>query len=55
MVFVWNLLYDCDDDVLEVMFGEYFGSIKECWVAREKGSTTYRGFGYVKFVIVDDV
>ena len=54
MVFVRNLPYDCDDDALEATFGEHFGPIKECWVAREKGSTTHRGFGYVKFAIADD-
>ena len=54
MVFVRNLPYDCDDAALEATFGEHFGPIKEAWVAREKGSTTHRGFGYVKFAIAED-
>jgi len=54
MCFVRNLPYDCDDETLEMAFSDRFGPVKECWVVREKGSTTHRGFGYVKFAIAED-
>lgn len=54
MCFVRNLPYDCDDETLETTFSERFGPVKESWVVREKGSTTHRGFGYVKFAIPED-
>lgn len=51
MVFVRNLPYDADDAALEETFSNEFGPVKEAWVVREKGSSTHRGFGYVKFAI----
>ena len=54
MIFVRNLPYDCDDGKLEELFSNEFGPIKESWVVREKGSSTHRGFGYVKFALADD-
>jgi len=51
MVFVRNLPYDADDATLEDAFSNEFGPVKEAWVVREKGSSTHRGFGYVKFAI----
>ena len=54
MVFVRNLPYDCDDEKLEELFSNEFGPIKESWVVREKGSSTHRGFGYVKFALPED-
>ena len=54
MVFVRNLPYDADDAALEDAFSNAFGPVKECWTVAERGSTTRRGFGYVKFAIAED-
>jgi nucleolar protein 4 len=53
-VFVRNLSHSTTDEQLSSAFSE-IGLVKEAWVAREKGTQTHRGFGYVTFLSEQDL
>ncbi|XP_072097237.1 RNA-binding protein 28 [Mobula birostris] len=52
-VFVRNLPTSANNERLEEIYSE-LGPVKRCFVVKEKGSQTCRGFGYVTFALPDD-
>lgn len=52
-LFVRGLPNTASGEKLEQLFSEV-GPVKQCFVVREKGSETCRGFGYVTFSMLDD-
>lgn len=52
-LFVRCLSYTTSDKKLENVFSEY-GPVNRCFVVKEKGSDTCRGFGYVTFAVRED-
>ncbi|XP_078533900.1 RNA-binding protein 28 [Lissotriton helveticus] len=52
-LFVRGLPNSASGEKLEQLFSEV-GPVKQCFVVREKGSETCRGFGYVTFSMLDD-
>eukprot|EP00124_Ichthyophonus_hoferi_P004561 Ihof_evm1s519 gene=Ihof_evmTU1s519 len=52
-VFVRGLPFDATNEELEALFGDV-GPVKECFVVKDKESSTPKGFGFVKFALKDD-
>ncbi|XP_055509262.1 RNA-binding protein 28 [Leucoraja erinacea] len=52
-VFVRNLPTSANNERLEEIYSE-LGPVKHCFVVKEKGSQTCRGFGYVTFSLPED-
>ncbi|XP_077452686.1 RNA-binding protein 28 [Stigmatopora argus] len=52
-LFVGSLPSSASNERLEEIFSE-FGPVKQCFVVREKGSETCRGFGFVTYAMEED-
>ncbi|KAF4071995.1 hypothetical protein AMELA_G00269320 [Ameiurus melas] len=52
-LFVQNLPASASSEQLEELFSEV-GPVKRCFVVRDKGSETCRGFGYVTYCMAED-
>ncbi|XP_041794495.1 RNA-binding protein 28 isoform X2 [Chelmon rostratus] len=52
-IFVRSLPASASNERLEEIFSE-IGPIKQCFVVREKGTETCRGFGYVTYSMLED-
>ncbi|CAG5134175.1 unnamed protein product, partial [Candidula unifasciata] len=52
-LFVRNIPYSATNESLEKVFSD-IGPIKSCFVVKDKDSGKCRGFGYVKFTLLED-
>ncbi|RUS81801.1 hypothetical protein EGW08_010438 [Elysia chlorotica] len=52
-LFVRNLPYTTTNETLEKVFSD-IGPLKSCFVVKDKDSGKCRGFGYVKFTLLED-
>ncbi|XP_050393218.1 RNA-binding protein 28 isoform X1 [Patella vulgata] len=52
-LFIRNLPFDATDSQLEHVFNE-IGPIQRCFVVRTKGEEKCKGYGYVKFSLLED-
>ncbi|XP_052808142.1 RNA-binding protein 28-like isoform X3 [Mya arenaria] len=52
-IFVRNIPYSITNEQLENKFSD-FGPIKQCFLVNDKASGKSRGFGYIKFTVLED-